>query len=49
MVWDYKSFSVTIRGKDSNFAGATTDVLVRHDGQWQYVHHHETFARNPEI
>jgi len=41
----YWTDSVTIEDKDSSFAGATTAVLVKRDGKWKYVHHHETFAR----
>lgn len=41
----YWTDSVTIKGKDCSFAGAATDVLVRQDEKWKYVHHHETFTR----
>ncbi len=42
------SDSVTIKGKDASFAGATTVVLVKQNEAWKYVHHHETFIRNSD-
>ncbi len=41
----YWTDSVTIKGKEFSFAGAATEVLVKQDDKWKYVHHHETFAR----
>lgn len=44
----YWSDSVTIKGKDASFAGATTAVLVKQNETWKYIHHHETFIRNSD-